>query len=82
MSSNEQLVLQLWLHRSEPDAVLVSVGGVGAGEWLPCSQIVMPEGAAPAALGPGGPFDFVVPRWLAEKHRLAAERDDRQGELL
>ncbi len=74
--------LMLWLHREEADAWLVSRAGVGAGVYLPKSQIVLPPPGHPVPLaGPVGPVAIEVADWLAARERLVREDDPAQWEL-
>jgi hypothetical protein len=81
--SEKSITLRLWLHREEPDAWLVSRSGIGAGEWLPKSQVAVPEEVHALVLGDGprGPFEIDVPEWLAVKKGLMHAPDGRQAVL-
>lgn len=59
------LILRLWLHREERDAWLVSRFGVGAGVFLPKSEIEIEPGHPVPVLQPVGPVSIEVPEWLA-----------------
>lgn len=72
------ITLRLWLHREEKDAWLVSLAGVGAGVWLPKSEIVVPEDAVG---GLNGAVQVELPEWLAESKGLRSAADDRQESL-
>lgn len=67
-----RIPLRLWLHREERDAWLVSLSGIGAGEWLPKSLIDVPDGAVG---GLNGPVEVMVEQWAAEDRRLATRGD-------
>ncbi len=73
--------LKLWLHREERDAWLVSRGGVGAGVYLPKSEIAIEAGHPVPVLGPVGPVTVEVPRWLAEREGFAEASDPAQASL-
>ncbi len=79
-----QIVLDLWLHREERDAWLVSRSGVGAGRFLPKSEIEIEDGHPFPMLhgSPVGPVQVRVPDWLAEKEGLSErEAEGQQGSL-
>lgn len=89
----DRITLRLYLHRDERDAWLVSLSGVGAGVYLPKSEIEIegmsapPSGPAqpvggPSRLhGPVGPVNVELPRWLAEDRGLVSQADEKQGSL-
>lgn len=76
-----RLVLNLWLHREERDAWLVSRSGVGAGRFLPKSEIDIEDGHPVPVLGAVGPVRVSLPDWLAEKEGLSEAKAEGQGSL-
>jgi len=77
------IVLDLRLHREERDAWLVSRSGVGAGRFLPKSEIEIEDGHPVPLLhgSPVGPVRVRLPDWLAEKEGLAEVKAEGQGDL-
>jgi len=75
------ITLKLWLHREERDAWLVSVGGLGAGVYLPKSEIAIEQGHAVPVLAPVGPIAIELPEWLADDRGLRNRPDINQGDL-
>lgn len=76
-----QITVRLWLHREEGDAWLVSRGGVGAGVFVPKSQLRLEPGHPVPVLAPVGPVDAELPDWLAEDKGLIDVKVDGQGDL-
>jgi hypothetical protein len=72
------VTLRLWLHREEKDAWLVSLTGIGAGVWLPKSEIVVPDDAIG---GLSGAVAVDMPDWLAEQKGLRSAPAEGQGSL-
>ncbi len=87
---------KLWLHREERDAWLVSRTGLGAGVFVPKSQLALEpghpvpvfagssaprSGAANLFGGPVGPLDVELPDWLAEEKGLIDVKVEGQGDL-
>lgn len=73
--------LSLWLHREERDSWLVSRSGLGAGVYLPKTQIALEDGHPLPLAGPVGPVRVVLPDWLAEDRGLLDREDEAQGGL-
>lgn len=80
-SMADRITISLWLHREEADAWLCSRGGVGAGVYLPKSEISIEPGHPVPDFGPVGPVKVDVPRWLAEREGLVRTDDVNQGAL-
>ncbi len=76
-----QVTLKLWLHRDVGDAWLVSRGGLGAGVFVPKSQLVLEAGHAVPTLVPVGPVAAEMPGWLAEEKGLIDVKVEGQGDL-
>lgn len=72
---------KLWLHREERDAWLVSRSGLGAGVFVPKSQLVLEPGHPVPTLTPVGPLDVELPDWLAEEKGLVDVKAEGQGDL-
>ena len=72
---------KLWLHREERDAWLVSRGGLGAGVFVPKSQLVLEAGHQVPVMAPVGPVDAELPDWLAEEKGLVDVKVEGQGDL-
>lgn len=81
MSERERKTLPIWLHREEADAWLVSLSGVGAGVFVPKSEIAIEEGHPVPTLMPVGPVKVEMPVWLAREKGLWAPPDPNQGSL-
>lgn len=81
MNTNDPLVLRLWLHREEADAWLVSTAGVGAGSYLPKTEISIEDGHPVPVMMPVGPVKVTVPRWLAADRGLWSPPDPNQSSL-
>lgn len=79
--SADRITLKLWLHRDETDAWLVSLGGIGAGVWLPKSEITLEPDHPVPVLGPVGPVEISMPIWLADKRSLRVTTGPEQGSL-
>jgi len=73
--------VKLWLHRDVGDAWLVSRGGVGAGVFVPKSQLVLEDGHPLPLLAPVGPVAAEMPDWLAEDKGLVDVKFEGQGDL-
>lgn len=72
---------QLYLHREEHDAWLVSRSGVGAGVFVPKSQLVLEAGHPVPTLVPVGPVHCELPDWLAAEKGLVDAKVEGQGDL-
>jgi len=75
-----QITVRLWLHREEGDAWLVSRGGVGAGVFVPKSQLRLEPGH-PAPVFGAVQVDVEMPDWLAEEKGLIDVKVEGQGDL-
>lgn len=73
--------LKLWLHREERDAWLVSRAGVGAGVYLPKSEIAIEAGHPVPLMTPVGPVSVELPAWLAADRGLITADNSQQGNL-
>jgi len=73
--------VKLWLHREEGDAWLVSRTGVGAGVFVPKSQLVLEVGHPVPVFSPVGPLDVELPDWLAAEKGLTTKKVEGQGDL-
>lgn len=73
--------VKLWLHREAGDAWLVSRGGVGAGVFVPKSQMVLEVGHPMPVMAPVGPVSVEMPAGIAEEKSLIDVKVEGQGDL-
>lgn len=77
----DRVTLKLWLHREEGDAWVCSASGIGAGTFLPKSEIAIEEGHPVPTMLPVGPVRVELPRWLARDRGLVDTPAEGQGSL-
>ena len=73
--------IDLWLHRDQGDAWLMSRSGVGQGTYVPKSAVVLEEGHPVPTLMPVGPIRCEIDRGFGELKGLVEVKDERQGEM-
>jgi len=79
MGDHDRVKVWLCIHRDDGDAWLVSRDGVGAGTYLPKSQVDVADGAS---VGFRVREEFEMPNWLAMDRGFVAKADEGQGSLL
>lgn len=79
--SRGRIAIQLWLHREQGDAWLVSANGVGAGVYVPKAALDWPGDMRPAAMGASGPWDALIDAGIAETKGLVSLPDPNQTEM-